>query len=260
MTHHVALVTGAASGIGVSASSPVGLFENSIFAPRLACAKEFFETGCSVALCDIDETKGIQEAHNLNSVAKDGQKAAFFKADLSKPEDTRTLVSRTVSPVEDFPEDKWRFMMELMLNAPFVLTQTALPGMYKNGWGRIINIGSIHAHVASPYKSAYVTAKHGLLGLTKTVALEGAEKGVTCNMISPSYVRTPLVENQLQGQADLHNMSVEDVITKVMLAPAAIKKLLEPIEVAKFAAYLVSDYGSGITGSAHSIDCGWTAR
>ena len=147
-----------------------------------------------------------------------------------------------------------------MLIGAFLLTKYAIPDMYRKRWGRIVNISSLHGLVASPYKSAYISAKHGLMGLTKTVALEAAEKGVTVNAICPSYVRTPLVEKQIADQARVNQMSEADVIEKVMLAPAAIKRLLEPSEIAAYVAFLCSDEASGITGSAQLIDAGWTAR
>jgi 3-hydroxybutyrate dehydrogenase len=132
--------------------------------------------------------------------------------------------------------------------------------MYAKGWGRVVNVSSLHGLVASPYKSAYISAKHGLNGLTKTIALEAAEKGVTVNAVCPSYVRTPLVEKQIADQAKVHAISEEEVVTKIMLAPAAIKRLLEPSEVAAYVTFLCSDAASGITGSMQVIDCGWTAR
>ena len=132
--------------------------------------------------------------------------------------------------------------------------------MYARKWGRILNISSLHGVVASPYKSAYVSAKHGLMGLTKTVALEAADKGVTVNALCPSYVRTPLVEKQIADQARVHNMTEADVVERIMLAPAAVKRLLEPSEVAAYATFLCSDAAGGITGAAQMMDCGWTAR
>jgi 3-hydroxybutyrate dehydrogenase len=132
--------------------------------------------------------------------------------------------------------------------------------MYARGWGRIVNVASIHGLVASPYKSAYISAKHGLLGLTKTVAIEAGQRGVTCNAICPSYVRTPLVERQIEDLARENRISREQVVSSIMLEPAPIKRLLEPAEVAALATFLCSDAAAGITGSAQSIDCGWTAR
>ena len=151
-------------------------------------------------------------------------------------------------------------MLQVMLTAPFQLIKYLLPPMKRNKWGRVINISSLHGLVASPFKSAYISAKHGLIGLTKTVALETGSDGITVNAICPAYVRTPIVDKQIADQARSQNISEADVIDKVMLAPAAIKRLIEPEEIAEFVLYLVSDKASFITGAAHSIDLGWTAR
>src|SRR5205085_3937867 len=204
--------------------------------------------------------------------------ARFQKADMTNGEDLQQLVTQTiaaegqvdilvnnagiqyVAPITEFPEAKWRQIIEIMLTAPFLLTKAVLPGMYTRGWGRIINIASVHALRASAFKSAYVSAKHGLLGLTRVTALEGAEHGVTCNAICSSYVRTALVEKQIAAQAQVHGIPESEVVEKIMVAEAPIRRLLEPEEVAKFVAYLCSDDASGITGSAQTIDCGWTAH
>ncbi len=165
-----------------------------------------------------------------------------------------------VAPIEEFPEDRWEALIRVLLIAPFVLTRAAIPHMYAKGWGRIINMSSIHGVVASPYKSAYVAAKHGLIGFTRTVALEAGEKGVTVNAICPGFVRTPLVEGQIDDLATANHISREDVVEQIMLFPAARKKLLEPSEIAALATFLCSDAAAGITGSAQLIDNGWTAR
>jgi 3-hydroxybutyrate dehydrogenase len=249
----VAIVTGAASGIG------------------LAIARELSGRGARVTLADIDEQSGRAMAAELTG-------ARFYRADLAAPDEAERLVADTivaegqvdilvnnagiqhVAPITDFPEARWRQIIEIMLTAPFLLTQAALPSMYASGWGRIVNIGSVHSLRASAYKSAYVAAKHGLLGLTRVTALEGAEHGVTCNCICPSYVRTALVEKQIADQARVHGIPESEVVEKIMVAEAPIHRLLEPVEVAQFAAYLCSDEASGITGSALTIDCGWTAH
>lgn len=165
-----------------------------------------------------------------------------------------------IEKVEDFPDEKWAQMIQVMLIAPFQLTKRCVPAMKQNRWGRIINVSSLHGVVASPYKSAYISAKHGIIGFTKTIALELAEFGITANAICPAYVRTAIVEKQIADQARTLNISEDEVIDKVMLAPAAIKRLIEPSEIADFALYLASDSGAIITGASHLLDLGWTAR
>jgi 3-hydroxybutyrate dehydrogenase len=166
---------------------------------------------------------------------------------------------QTVSPIDDFPEDRWHLIISLMLSAPFYLTKYVWPSMKTRGWGRIVNISSIHGLVASEYKSAYVAAKHGLMGLTKTTGLEGGPLGITVNAICPAYVKTPLVDNQITEQAKTHGISEDDVIADIMLVKSSIKKLIEPSEVAEFVKFLCSDAASGMTGSALVVDGGWTA-
>jgi len=252
-TDKVALVTGAASGIG------------------LAIARDLAERGVRVTLSDYDVEAGQAAAAELPG-------GRFSAADLSDPEASRWLVTDTVAAmgrvdilvnnagiqhvasITEFPEEQWRLIIEIMLTSPFILTKAALPGMYERGWGRVINIASVHALRASPYKAAYVAAKHGLLGLTRVTALEGAEHGVTCNAVCPSYVRTALVEKQIADQARIHGIPESEVVEKIMVAEAPIRRLLEPAEVARFAGYLCSDDAAGITGSAQTIDCGWTAH
>lgn len=249
----VALVTGAASGIG------------------LGVAQALAAAGAEVVLVDLDVERGQAEASRIPG-------ARFAAADLSNPESTRRVAAdviaaagrldilinnagiQHVSTIDEFPEAKWRQLIEIMLTAPFLLTQEALPGMYARGWGRIINVGSVHSLRASAYKSAYVAAKHGLLGLTRVTALEGAAHGVTCNCICPSYVRTALVEKQIADQARIHGIPESEVVEKVMVAEAAIHRLLEPDEVAAYVTFLCSDQAAGVTGSAVTIDCGWTAH
>jgi 3-hydroxybutyrate dehydrogenase len=165
-----------------------------------------------------------------------------------------------VAPVHEFPVDRFSYILRLMLEAPFRLVRGALPHMYERGWGRVVNISSVHGLRASAYKSAYVTAKHGLEGLSKVIALEGAEHGVTSNCVNPSYVRTPLVEGQIAAQAEAHGLSEDQVVEQVMLAPAAVKRLIEPDEVAEAVAFLCSPAGNSITGSSLVMDGGWTAH
>jgi 3-hydroxybutyrate dehydrogenase len=252
LSGRAALVTGAASGIG------------------RAIAEDLANHGACVLLADLNE-EGRDIAASLPN-------SRFQQADVSSREDCRALVAcaeeawggvdilvnnagfQHVAPVEEFPEDRWERLIRTMLIGPFLLTKYAIPHMYAKGWGRIINISSVHGLVASPYKSAYISAKHGLLGLTKTVALEAADKGVTVNAICPSYVRTRIVEQQIADQARVHGISEARVIEQIMLAPAAIKRLLEPSEIAAYVNFLCSDTAAGITGAAQVIDCGWTAR
>lgn len=250
-TPRVALVTGTSSGIGA------------------AVVKHFCELGHQVLAVDFNPAgKAVAE--------KAG--AAFFEADLTAPNACRAAVAdavkrfggvdilvnnagiQHVASIETFPEEKWRQIMDLMLTAPFLLTQAAWPHMREKGWGRIVNVASIHAQVASPGKAAYISAKHGMIGLTKTAALEGGEQGITANAVCPAYVKTPLVDNQIADQAKLHGMDEQEVIEKVMLKQAAIKRLIEPEEVAQLVAYLASDAAGAVTGSSFNIDLGWTAH
>ena len=165
-----------------------------------------------------------------------------------------------VAPVHEFPPEMFTRILTLMLQAPFLLARAALPAMYRRGWGRVINISSVHVHRASPYKSAYVAAKHGLEGLSKVIALEGGAHGVTSNCIAPGYVRTALVEGQIDAQAAVRGISREDIVEQVMLAETVIKRLIEPDEVADVAVFLCSSAASYITGASIAVDGGWTAR
>jgi len=165
-----------------------------------------------------------------------------------------------VQPVSEFPVEKWQQVLEINLSSAFYLTKRVLPGMSAKGWGRVINLASAHGLVASPFKSAYVAAKHGMLGLTKVTALEHAEDGITCNAICPGYVWTPLVEKQLADQCKVHNMSKEEVINQIMLQPQPTKKFVQIEEVAELAGFLCHDLAASITGASIPIDGGWTAR
>jgi 3-hydroxybutyrate dehydrogenase len=248
-----ALVTGAASGIG------------------RAVAIDLAAHGARVLLADLDGERG-------EAAAKAIPRSVFQRADVGSRADCRALVDRAtaewggvdilvnnaglqhVSPVEDFPEDRWEQLVRIMLFGAFYLTRYAIPHMYERRWGRIVNISSVHGLVASPYKSAYISAKHGLNGFTKAIALEAAERDVTVNAVCPTYVRTPLVEKQIADQARVHRIEEEAVVRDIMLAPAAIKRLLEPEEVAAYVTFLCSDAAAGITGAEQVIDGGWTAR
>jgi 3-hydroxybutyrate dehydrogenase len=164
-----------------------------------------------------------------------------------------------VAPLHEFPVDRFSFILRLMLEAPFRLVRGALPHMYGRGWGRVVNISSVHGLRASAYKSAYVTAKHGMEGLSKVIALEGAEHGVTSNCVNPAYVRTPLVEGQIADQARAHGLREDEVVGKVMLARAAVKRLIEPEEVADAVTFLCSPAGASMSGSSLVMDGGWSA-
>ena len=240
-----ALVTGGASGIG------------------RACAVRLAAAGAEVVVADRDAeaAKSVAELVGGTAVAVDlSDLDAVDALDL----DVDILVNNAglqhVAPIHEFPVDRFSYILRLMLEAPFRLVRGALPHMYEQGWGRIVNISSIHGLRASPFKSAYVTAKHGLEGLSKVIALEGAPHGVTSNCVNPAYVRTPLVEGQIADQAKAHGLSEDDVVAKVMLAPAAIKRLIEPEEVAEAVAYLCSPAALSVTGTNLVMDGGWSAH
>lgn len=251
LNEKVVLVTGAASGIG------------------LATAEMFAAEQAKVVMVDINEEALKEHSERLG--------VKYFVADLSKRADCKGAVDytveqfgsvdvlvnvagiQTVSPVEDFPEDRWDFMISLMLTAPFLLTKYAWPYMKEKGWGRVINLNSIPGLVASEFKSAYISAKHGLSGFTKTAALEGGPQGITVNSICPAYVRTPLVDKQIADQAKNHGITEDEVVGKIMLQKAAIKRLLEPSEVAESIKFLCSDAARSITGTMFTIDGGWVA-
>jgi 3-hydroxybutyrate dehydrogenase len=240
-----ALVTGGGSGIGRAA------------ALRLA------EAGAHVLVVDRDADTAAAVAEKIDGTA--------VTADLSDLDaidaldlDVDVLVNNAglqhVAPIHEFPPDRFSYILRLMLEAPFRLVRGALPHMYERGWGRVVNISSIHGLRASAYKSAYVSAKHGLEGFSKVVALEGAEHGVTSNCVNPAYVRTPLVEGQIADQARAHGLSEDEVVEQVMLAPAALKRLIEPAEVADAVAWLCSPSATSVTGTSLVMDGGWSAH
>jgi 3-hydroxybutyrate dehydrogenase len=165
-----------------------------------------------------------------------------------------------INPIEEFHPAEFRRIIALILEAPFVLIRAALPRMNANGFGRIINVSSVHGIRASPFKSAYVSAKHGLEGLSKVTALEGGEHGVTSNCVNPGYVRTPLVEKQIADQALVHGIPESEVLAKVMLTESAVKRLVEPEEVASLVSWLASDRAGMVTGASYTMDGGWSAR
>lgn len=245
LTGCTALVTGGGSGIG------------------RACALRLAAAGASVVVVDrnveaakavADETGGRAEGIDL------AEPGAVERLDTEIDVVVNNAGLQHVAPVQDFPAERFAYIQRVMVEAPFLIVRRALPRMYARGWGRIVNISSVHGLRASPYKAAYVSAKHGLEGLSKVVALEGAPHGVTSNCINPAYVRTPLVEGQIAAQAASHGIPEAEVVEKIMLARAAIKRLIEPEEVAELTAYLCSPAASFITGAAIALDGGWTAN
>ena len=228
-----------------------------------ACALRLAEAGASVVVVDRDAEAAKEAAAEVGGTA-----VAVDLSDLDAVDaldlDVDILVNNAglqhVAPLHEFPVDRFSYILRLMLEAPFRLVRGALPHMYAGRWGRVVNISSIHGLRASAYKSAYVTAKHGLEGLSKVIALEGAEHGVTSNCVNPAYVRTPLVEGQIADQATAHGLSPDRVVTDVMLAPAAVKRLIEPAEVAEAVAYLCSPFAASVTGTSLVLDGGWSAH
>jgi len=256
LANRVAVVTGAGSGIGQAIA--------------LALAAH----GAAVGVADVDE-RGRTTAEEI---ARKQAGAIFVQADVADAASVRALVDAVlraygrldilvnnaglqyVAPVVDYPEETWNRLVGVMLTGTFLCTKYALPHMIARRWGRVVNIASAHGLVASPFKAAYVSAKHGVVGFTKAVAWEVAEHGITVNAVCPGYVRTPLVEGQVAAQARAHGIPDAEVVEKVILQPHAVKRLLEPAEVAALVLYLCGDAAAGITGAAITIDAGWTAR
>jgi 3-hydroxybutyrate dehydrogenase len=240
-----ALVSGGAGGIGA------------------ACVRRLAQAGAHVTVLDVD---GDQAAALAGEVGGDSMVADLTdeNAIAALGIDIDILVNNAgiqhVAPIHTFPPEIFTRILALMLQAPFLLSRAALPAMYERGWGRIINISSVHGRRASPYKSAYVAAKHGLEGLSKVIALEGGPHGVTSNCIAPAYVRTSLVEGQIDAQAATRNISRDDIVDQVMLSETVIKRLIEPDEVAEIAVFLCQSAASYITGTSIAVDGGWTAR
>ena len=240
-----ALVTGGASGIGE------------------ACARELAARGAVVTIADRDDVAAKSVAEDIG-----GKAWAVDLSDVSTLEDLALdadiLVNNAgvqhVSPIAEFAPDRFRHLMTLMVESPFLLIRAALPRMYERNFGRIINISSVHGLRASEYKVAYVTAKHGLEGLSKVTALEGAPHGVTSNCVNPGYVRTPLVTKQIADQAKVHGIPEDKVVTDILLKESAIKRLVEPEEVAALVGWLASPTAGMVTGASYTMDGGWSAR
>lgn len=253
-----AVVTGSTSGIG------------------LAIADALAAAGADIVLNGLGSAEENAEA--IDQVKAHGTTVSFSPANMMKPDEIAELITMAerdlgsldilvnnagiqhVAPVEEFPIAKWDAIMAINLSSSFHTTRAALPGMKANGFGRIINTASAHSLVASPYKAAYVAAKHGLVGLTKVIALEAAEHGVTCNAISPGYVWTPLVEGQLADTAKTRGITEEEVKNNVMLANQPTKQFVKVEEIGAMAVYLCSDAAANVTGSNLTIDGGWTAQ
>lgn len=245
LSGRTALVTGGASGIGA------------------ACARALASAGARVTVADLNGGAAEELAQQIGGTA--------WTVDLSDTAALETLSLdidilvnnvgiQRIAPIEEFVPDTWRLIHRIMLEAPFLLIRAALSGMYARGLGRIINIASVHGMRASPFKSAYVAAKHGVEGLSKVTALEGGAHGVTSNCINPGYVRTPLVEEQIAEQARVHGIPESEVVAKIMLTESAVKRLVEPGEVASLATWLSSADAGMVTGASYTMDGGWSAR
>jgi 3-hydroxybutyrate dehydrogenase len=241
-----ALVTGAASGIGAAITARLEADGVDVLGVDLKPDPAL--PGASLA-ADLTTREG-------NRAAVDAALERFGRLDIV----VANAGFQHVSPVADFPEDRWDALLAILLTSPFLLAKYAWPALVESGSGRFLAVASAHALVASPFKAGYVSAKHGVLGLVKTLALEGASEGITATALCPAYVRTPLVEAQIHAQAQAHGLSEERVLEEVILAPQAIKRLVEPDEVAAMAAFLVGPSGGSITGVAVPMDLGWTAR
>ncbi len=254
-----AVVTGSTSGIG------------------LAIARALAAEGVNVVINGFGEAAAIEAARS-DIERSHGVRALYSGADMARPADIAAMIAdaqrafgaldilvnnagiQFVAPVDEFPLDKWDAIIAVNLSSAFHTTRAALPGMKRRGWGRILNVASAHGLVASPYKSAYVAAKHGIVGFTKAVALEVARQGITCNAICPGYVLTPLVEKQIDDQARTHGLPREEVIEKVMLERQPSKQFVKVEEVAALAVFLCGEAASSMTGTSVSVDGGWVAQ
>ncbi len=254
-----ALITGSTSGIG------------------LGIARAFAEQGANIVLNGLGDAAEIEQIRG-DLARSTGVRLLYHPADMRKPAEIAAMVREAqqqfgsvdilvnnagiqkVSPIEEFPPESWDAIIAINLSSAFHTIREALPLMKLRGWGRIINIASAHALVASPFKSAYVAAKHGILGLTKTVALEVAEEGITCNAVCPGYVMTPLVQNQIKDTAAARGISEEQVIREVMLGEQATKRFIEVSELAALTLFLCRDEAASVTGAALAVDGGWTSH
>jgi 3-hydroxybutyrate dehydrogenase len=254
-----AVVTGSTSGIG------------------LAMATSLAKAGCGVMLNGLGDAAEIEKTRASLAKSANAQ-VAYSPADMTKPDEIRGMIAdatrelgsvdilvnnagiQFVAPVDEFPEAKWDAILAINLSSAFHGIKAALPGMKARRWGRIINLASAHGLVASPFKSAYVAAKHGVVGLTKVVALETAEQGITCNAICPGYVKTPLVDKQIDEQAKAHGIPRERVVRDILLANQPNKAFIEADALGDLAVFLCSDAAAGITGIALPVDGGWTAH
>jgi len=259
LKNKTAVVTGSTSGIG------------------LGMARAFARAGANVMLNGFGDAAVIEKLRR-ELAAETGARVLHHPADVCKPDEVAAMIAAAeqafgavdilvnnagiqfVSPVEELPVERWAAIQNVILNASFYTIRAALPGMKRRNWGRILNLVSAHGLVASPFKSAYVAAKHGQIGLTKSVALEVAETGITCNAICPGYVLTPLVQGQVETQAKIHNLPHDRVIKEVILAVQPTKRFVEIEDIAAFAVFLCGDAAKSITGAALPIDGGWTAR
>ena len=253
MNKPVALITGAGSGIG------------------RAIAYHLAATGYHVIASDISE-QAVEET--LSKINLQHYSAQACKLDVTNQQDIEAIAEKAgridvlinnagiqyVSALESFPVDRWKLITEILLIGPAMLTRSVLPLMRQQAFGRIINIGSIHALIASPYKSAYVAAKHGMIRFSKTIALETADTDITINTLCPAYVKTPLVEQQIANQAQQHGISEEDVIKNIMLAPMPKKAFIDPQEITDTISYLISPAAKNMTGQNIVLDGGWTAQ
>ena len=240
-----ALVTGGASGIGA------------------ACARDLAARGATVTVADVDDVAAKSLADEI-----DGKSWAVDLLDTGALEDlaldTDILINcagiQSIAPIAEFDPERFRMMLALMVEVPFLLIRAALPHMYSQGFGRIVNVSSVHGLRASEFKVAYVTAKHGLEGLSKVTALEGGPHGVTSNCVNPGYVRTPLVTKQIADQARTHGIDEQEVVETILLSESAIKRLVEPEEVASLVGWLAAPDAGMVTGASYTMDGGWTAR